>query len=56
MAQKNFMMHPRNKIAQPAIDVPDTKPEVNFQSGRFFILDTDSETRVATINHQFWRI
>ena len=37
MAQKNFTMHPRDKIPQPAIGVLDTKPEVNFQSGIFFI-------------------
>ena len=55
MAQNNFMMHPGDRLPQPAIGVLDTKPEDNFQFGRFFILDTDFESRIATINYQFWR-
>ena len=34
----------------------DTKPEVNFQSGRFYIHETEFESRVQTIYFQFWRI
>ena len=35
MAQNN-LMHPLDRLPQPAIELLDTKPEVNFQSGRFF--------------------
>ena len=35
MAQNNLML-PRDMLPQPAIELLDTKPEVNFQSGRFF--------------------
>ena len=36
MAQNNLML-PRDRLPQPAIiELLDTKPEVNFQSGRFF--------------------
>ena len=36
MAYSN-LTHPRERLPQPAINILDTKPEVNFQSGRFFI-------------------
>ena len=39
-------MHPRDKLAQPAVSVLDTSPEVNFQSGRFFNI----------LTFQFWTI
>ena len=55
MAQNN-LTHPRDRLPQPAINVLDIKPEVNFQSGRFFIHDSDFEFRIATANYQFWRI
>ena len=36
--------HPRERSALPAINILDTKPEVNFQSGRFFIQETEFES------------
>lgn len=53
---KNNLLHPRDRLPRPAIELLDTKPEVNFQSGRFFIHEVDFESRIATINYQFWRI
>ena len=55
MSQNN-LLHPREKLPQPAIQVLYTKSEVNFQSGRFFIHEIDFESRIVSINHQFWRI
>ena len=55
MAHSN-LTHPRERLRQPAINALDTKPEVNFQSGRFFMHEVDCESRMATINYQFWRI
>ena len=52
MAQNNLML-PRDRLPQPAIiELLDTKPEVNFQSGRFFIHDVDFESHIALISHQ----
>ena len=31
------IMHPGEKVPHPAVSVLDTSPEVNFQSGRFFV-------------------
>ena len=55
MSQNN-LLHPREKLPQSAIQVLYTKSEVNFQSGRFFIHETDFESVIVSINHQFWRI
>ena len=35
---------------------PPLKPEVNFQLGRFYIHETEFESRFATISFQFWKI
>ena len=50
------LTHARDRLPQPATSVLDTKPEVNFQSGRFYIHETEFESRVQTICFQFWRI
>ena len=50
------LTHPRDRLPQPATNVLDTKPEVNFQSGRFYIHETEFESRVQTICFQFCRI
>ena len=47
--------HLRERSALPAINILDTKPEVNFQSGRFFIQETEFESWVGTITFQFWK-
>lgn len=48
--------YPRERSALPAINILDTKPEVNFQSGRFFIQETEFESWVGTITFQFWKM
>ena len=50
------LTHPRDRLPQTATSVLDTKPEVNFQSGRFYIHETEFESPVQTICFQFWRI
>ena len=50
------LTHPRDRLPQPATNVLDTKPEVNFQSRRFYIHETEFESRVQTICFQFRRI
>ena len=49
-------MHPRDKLADTAVSVLDTSPEVNFQSGRFFISTKDFESRINILTFQFWTI
>ena len=50
------MTHPRERLPQPAINVLDIKPKVNFQLGRFYIHETEFKSRIATISFQFWKI
>ena len=48
------LQHPRERLPLPAISVLDTKPEVNFPSGRFFI--TEIEFRVNILTFHYWKI
>ena len=48
------LQHPGERLPLPAISVLDTKPEVNFQSGRFFI--TEIESRVNILTFHYWKI
>lgn len=48
--------HPHERSALPAINILDTIPGVNFKSGRFFIQETEFESRAGTITFQFWKI
>ena len=50
------LQHPRERLPLPAISVLDTKPEVNFQSGRFFITQTEFESRVNILTFYHWKI
>ena len=50
------LQHPREKLLLIAISVLDTKPEVHFQSGRFFIRETELKSRIEKITFQFWKI
>ena len=50
------LMHPRDRLPQPVRSVLDTEPEVSFQSGRFYIHEIEFESRIQTINFQFWKI
>lgn len=56
MAFNSNLQHPRERLPQLAINVLDTKPEVNFQSGKFYIQQTEFESRISMINFQFWKI
>ena len=50
------LQHPRERLPLPAISVLDTKPEVNFQSGRFFITQIEFESRVNILTFHYWKI
>ena len=50
------LTYPRDRLPQPATSVLDTKPEVSFQSARFYIYEIEFESRVQTKNFQFWKI
>lgn len=50
------LTHPLERLPQPSIKFLDIKPEINFQSGRFYIHETDFESHIATISFLFWRI
>ena len=56
MAFNSNLQHPRERLPQLAINVLDTKPEVSFQSGKFYIQQTKFESRISMINFQFWKI
>ena len=56
MVFNSSLQHLRERLPLPAIGVLDTKPEVNFQSGRFFIQQADFESQVAVVTFQFWKI
>ena len=43
-------------MTQPATSALDTEPEVNFQSGRFYIYAMEFESRIQSIAFQFWKI
>ena len=49
-------MHPRDNLLQPAVSILYSLPEVNFQSGRFFISTKEFESRVNIFTFQFWAI
>ena len=55
MTYNSSLTHPWERLPQPATNVLDIKPEVNFQLGRFYIHETEFESRIATISFQFWR-
>lgn len=50
------LTHPRERLSQPLINFLDIKPEINFQSGRFYIHETEFESHIAAISFQFRRI
>ena len=50
------LTHPRDRLPQPATSALDTEPEVNFQSGRFYIYEMEFESRIQSIAFQFWKI
>ena len=50
------LQHPRERLPQPAVSVLDSKPEVNFQCGRFLITRQDFESRLNILTFHFWKI
>ena len=56
MAENNLPIHPRERLPQHAVPLPDTRPEVNFQYGRFFISGDEFEFRINSLCSQFIKI
>ena len=56
MAENNFPIHPRERLPQRAVPLLDTRPEVNFQCGRFFIYEDELEFRINALCSQFLKI
>ena len=50
------LQHPRERLRLPAISVLDTKSEVNFQSGRFFVTEIEFESIVNILTFHYWKI
>lgn len=50
------LIHPREKLLQPAVDILDTYPDVSFQYGRFFITREDFDSHVNFIAFHIWKI
>ena len=50
------LQHTWERLPLPAISILDTKPEVNFQSGRFFITEIEFESRVNILTFHYWKI
>ena len=49
MAENNLPIHPRERLPQHAVSLLDTRPEVNFQCGRFFISEDELEFRINAL-------
>ena len=56
MAENNLPIHHRERLSQHAIPLLDTRPEVNFQCGRFFISEDEFEFRINSLCSQFIKI
>ena len=56
MAENNLPIHPRQRLPQHAVPLLDTRPEVNFQCGRFFISEDEFEFRINSLCSQFIKI
>ena len=56
MAENNLPIHHRERLPQHAIPLLDTRPEVNFQCGRFFISEDKFEFRINSLCSQFIKI
>ena len=56
MAENNLLIHPRERLPHRAVPLLDTRPEVNFQCGRFFIYEDEFEFCVNSLCSQFLKI
>ena len=60
MAQNNLVpiapRHPRERLHLPATQILLSKPEINLQHGRFFVIIKEFEARINTISFQLWKI
>ena len=56
MAENNLPIHLRERPPQHAIPLLDTRTEVNFQCGRFFISEDEFEFCINSLCSQFIKI
>ena len=56
VVQNNLPMDPRERLPLTAPEIPNSKPNVNLQHGRFFIINEELELGINVICFQFWKI
>ena len=56
MSENNLPIHLRERLPQHAVPLLNTRPEVNFQCGRFFIFQDEFEFRINSLCSQFTKI
>ena len=56
MVENNLLVHPRERLPHCPVPLLDTRPEVNFQRGRFFIYEDEFEFRVSSLCSPFLKI
>ena len=56
MTENNLPIHPRERVSQRPVPLLDTRREVNFQSGRFFICEDELEFRINALCYQFLKM
>ena len=49
-------MHPRGRLPLTAPKILDSRPVVELQHGRFFLMNEEFEMRLNAICFQFWKI
>ena len=50
------LRHPRERLPLPATQILQSKPEINLQNGRFFMIVHKFEAKVNEICFQLWKI
>ena len=56
MSENNLSIHSRERLPQHAVLLLDTRPELNFQCGRFFISEDELECCINSLCSQFLKI
>ena len=56
MAENNLLVHTRERLPHRVVPLLDTRPEVNFQCGRFYIYEDEFEFHVSSLCSQFLKI
>ena len=56
MARNNLPMHPRGRLPLTVPKILDSRPVVELQHGRFFVMNEEFEMRLNAICFQFWKI